>query len=97
MSGAFSVDLEQLDELVVQLARFGRALESVQGDVRSRMNRVHAVWRRVAADEHAAAHAQWRSGSVDVHEALQAMRSIASTAHENYAAAIRVNRALWAR
>lgn len=97
MSGAFSVDLEQLDELVVQLARFGRALESVQSDVQLRMNRVHAVWRGVAADEHAAAHAQWRNGSADTHEALQTMRSIAATAHENYSAAIRVNGALWAR
>ena len=95
-SGGFSVDLEQLEELVAALARFGDALDAVQTDVQSRMNRVHAVWRGVAAEEHAAAHDRWRAGSTDAHEALQTMRSIAATAHANYAAAIRVNGALWA-
>ena len=93
--GSFGVDPELLDELVGQLTRFGRALESVQTDVQSRMHRVQAVWRGVAADEHAAAHARWQSGSAEAHEALQTLRTIAATAHENYSAAIRVNRALW--
>ncbi len=96
MSAGFSVDLEQLEELVSQMARFGHALESVQTDVQSRMNRVHAVWRGVAADEHAAAYARWHDGSTDLHQALQTMRTIAATAHENYSSAIRVNTALWA-
>ena len=96
-SGTFSVDLEQLDELITRLTRLGRTLQSVQADVQFRMNRVHAAWHGVAADEHAAAHARWRAGSEQVHEALQSMRSVAATAHENYSAAIRVNGALWAR
>lgn len=93
--GTFSVDVEQLDELVTRLGRFGRALEAVESDVQARMHRVHAVWQGVAAQEHAAAHARWRKGSADAAEALQTMRTIAATAHENYSAAIRVNRALW--
>jgi WXG100 family type VII secretion target len=96
VSPGFAVDLEALDELVTQLTRFGHALESVQTDVQSRMDRVHAVWRGVAAEEHAAAHARWQRGSADLHEALQTMRSVAGTAHENYSSAVRVNRALWA-
>ncbi|WP_375498108.1 WXG100 family type VII secretion target [uncultured Jatrophihabitans sp.] len=94
---SFTIDPEQLDELITQLARFGRSLESVQTDVQSRMNRVHAVWRGVAAEEQAAAHARWRTGSQEMHEALQTMRTVVATAQENYSAAIRVNGALWAR
>ena len=96
MSPRFAVDLEALDELVAQLTRFGGSLEAVQTDVQSRMNRVHAVWRGVAADEHAAAHARWQRGSADLHEALRTMRAVAATAHENYSSAVRVNTALWA-
>ncbi len=97
MSATFSVDLDQLEELIVRLARFERALESVQIDVQARMSRVHAVWRGVAAEEHAAAHARWCTGSQEMHDALQTMRAIAATARENYSAAIRVNGALWTR
>ena len=96
MSPGFAVDLEALDELVTRLTRFGDALDAVQTDVQSRMNRVGAVWRGVAADEHAAAHARWQRGSADLHEALLTMRTVAAGAHENYASAIRVNTALWA-
>ena len=97
MSGRLSVDLAQLDELITELSRFGQALESVQTDVQSQQNRVHAVWRGVAAEEHAAAHARWRTGSQEMHEALQTMRTIVVTAQENYASAIRANSALWAQ
>jgi WXG100 family type VII secretion target len=92
---AFSVDLELLAALVERMTACGGRLTEVQDDVDTRMKRIHATWSGAAAAQHAQAHQRWVAGARQMHEALAVLRSIASTAEENYGAATRANVAMW--
>lgn len=93
----FSVDLEQLDELVERMGAVEARLEAVHDDVESRMRRLQVVWTGQAAAEHVEAYAQWSTGSREVHEALQNLRRIATLAHQNYRAAMSANASMWSQ
>lgn len=92
---SFAVDLELLAELVDRMTACGQRFEAVQQDVDSRMTRVHATWRGVAAAEHAQAHERWMTGAAQMREALGVLRTIATTAHGNYSSAVRANVQMW--
>jgi WXG100 family type VII secretion target len=94
---SFAIDLELLAALVERMTACGNRLVEVQDDVDARMKRVHATWSGTAAAQHAQAHERWVAGARQMHEALTVLRSIASTAEENYGAAIRANVQMWSR
>ena len=52
-------------------------------------------WTGDAAVTQAAAHTQWSDAVEDLQTALGALRSIATTAHSNYTAALAANRRMW--
>lgn len=90
-----AVDLDRLAEFVDRLELFAAHLSRARTEVDGRVQAVHASWTGDAAAAQAAAHGKWRTGAAEVHEALATLRSIASGAHANYAAAVHANRAMW--
>jgi WXG100 family type VII secretion target len=91
----FTVDFELLDELIDRLAGFSSHLDSVRGDVDTRVQRVHAVWSGQAAAEGMQAHQRWASNAAAMQEALGTLRTISSTARANYTAAVAANAQMW--
>lgn len=97
MSGPYSVDLAQLAQVIDQLDRFDRYLESALDQVERRVNQLHGTWTGQAAQAHQAAHDEWKRGAGDMRTGLSTMRAIASTAHSNYTDAATVNSHMWAQ
>jgi WXG100 family type VII secretion target len=95
VSGSYRVDLAELLDTVDRMASFERSLAEAWDDVDARVNRLHATWSGSAAAAHRAAHDQWRAGAAQMHAALVVMRRIATTAHDNYAAAVSANLRMW--
>ncbi len=89
------VDLARLEQTIDDLARFGTALEQMLDQADERVNRLHATWSGMAADEHRAVHAKWVNGAREMHAALAVMRQIAATAHGNYGEAAAANTRMW--
>jgi WXG100 family type VII secretion target len=89
------VDLDRLDRLVDHLRQVGEQLGRLRTDVDARVQQVHGAWTGTAALSAAAAHARWANGAAELHEALVRLQAIATTAHGNYAAAVRANRRMW--
>ena len=94
---SFAVDTELLAELVARMAACGARLTEVEEEVDARMTRIHAVWRGAAAAEHGEAHQRWLAGARQLHDTLGVLRSIATTADENYRAAAHANVQMWAQ
>jgi WXG100 family type VII secretion target len=90
------VDLARLAELIDRLEAFHSHLLRTRDDVDARVRQLHGEWAGSAAAAQASAHAQWKSGAAEVQDALAALRSVAATAHANYAAAMLANRRMWA-
>jgi WXG100 family type VII secretion target len=89
------VDLDRLANLVDRMALFQAHLARGYDEVTARVHSVQLTWSGAAAEAQASAHARWRAGAAEVHEALGVLRSIASEAHANYAAAVAANRRMW--
>jgi ESAT-6 family protein len=95
VTGRFRVSPEQLWDVVDQMARFDRHLESMLDDVDARVNQLHGSWEGSAAGEHRQAHAKWKRGAQEMREGLAIMRQIAMTAHGNYTDAACVDVSMW--
>ena len=91
------VDLSQLTDLVDRMELLQRHLVQAHDDAAARVRELHMSWTGGAAFAHSAAHAQWSAAAAEVQDALAVLRSIAATAHRNYAAASLANRRMWAR
>ena len=91
------VDLAQLAEFLDRVELVQRHLVRAHDDAAARVRELHVSWTGGAALAHAAAHAQWSAAAAEVQDALAVLRSIAATAHRNYAAATLANRRMWAR
>jgi WXG100 family type VII secretion target len=89
-------DLEALAELVDRMAGLQDQVSRVCEDADARVHELHGSWSGAAAAAYATAHEQWRAGAVEAQEALAVLRSIASVARANYAAAVAANRGMWA-
>jgi WXG100 family type VII secretion target len=93
--GRFRVDPAQLWDVVDQMRRFDRRLESALEQADARVNQLHATWTGAAAAEQRAAHEKWKRGAEEMRAALSVMRGIASTAHDNYTDAAMTNARMW--
>lgn len=86
MSGKFTVDLEQLDDVVSRLG----SLAGFIGDKLTALdNKVAALhggnsWVGVAADAHVAAHKQWAEGAREFHTGVLDLQAAAKQAHGYY-------------
>lgn len=91
------VDLAALDDLIGRMQHFEARLAALRSEAAARTGELHATWRGAAAQTQAGAQATWAAGAGEVHDALVALRSVAVTAHANYAAATAANRRMWSR
>ncbi len=94
MSG-FAVDLDQVAGLVADLDVSRSALGDLLAELSVQVLRMHEAWDGVAAAAHEAAQRQWEDGFAQMSAALADMRAAGVSAHDNYAAAVETNLALW--
>lgn len=92
---SFMVDPDRLSDIVEQMGRFDRQLESALDDVTAKMQQLHMTWSGEAADQQAQAHAEWQRGASEMRAALAVLRQIATTASENYTGAVSANLSMW--
>jgi WXG100 family type VII secretion target len=95
MAPRFSVDLNRMEEAIDRMGTFDTALSAHLDDVDARIGRLHRTWSGDAAEAQRRAHAEWMAAAKQMRTALTTMRSIATTAHDNYAAAVAANVAMW--
>lgn len=89
------MDLDALDELVARMARLQDQVARACRDAEARVRELRGTWSGVAASGYVAADEQWKTGAGEAQEALAVLRSVASTAHSNYVAAVTANRRMW--
>lgn len=89
------VNLDQLADIVDQIDRFEKKLESALEDVDGRVDRLHTTWTGDAAVAHRAAHEEWIRGVAEMRAGLATMRRNASIAHDNYSSAVTTNSGMW--
>jgi WXG100 family type VII secretion target len=91
----YRVDLDRLADLIDQISKFDKGIESALGDVDKRVDRLHMTWAGQAAAEHRRAHAEWTRGVVEMRAGLAEMCANAKIAHGNYHSAITANSRMW--
>lgn len=92
---AYSLDVDDLARVIIDLARGHRALSELAADLERRIDELHLSWEGQAAQAHRLAQAAWNQGFHEMREALARMRQAADTAHRNYTSAAAVNHRLW--
>lgn len=93
----YSVDLDELEDLVADMVRCEQALAELGHGLEREMVALPRVWEGLAAEAQREAHAEWARGMAAMHEALGGLRAAARTAHDNYTAAVEANVAMWER
>lgn len=91
----FHADLDQLADLLDDLARGHDALELLASELARDLARLHGRWDGSAASAHLAAQADWDTGFAAMRSALQSMRAAGATARDNYTAAAHANVVMW--
>ena len=92
---AFEVEVDALREVVSAMASCQRRLLDLAADVEALHAALPPAWSGAAADAHAASYLAWRDDCAAMITALAAVRSLASTADDNYRASVAANLALW--
>jgi len=88
MTEPFSVDLDQLDGLVTQLANLNTFLTERLDDLDQRAAAVHAgSWTGAAATAHETAHREWAAGAREFGAGVAAMGAALRDAHGHYSTA----------
>lgn len=91
----FSIDTDELDRRITEMARFERGLERRLADLDKAIADLHVTWIGDAAVAHRKAHADWTRGAEEMKRALVALRQAAAIAHRNYESAVDANRRMW--
>ncbi|MDG3014657.1 WXG100 family type VII secretion target [Speluncibacter jeojiensis] len=95
MAEPYSVDLDELDDIVAQMSRFDSDAEHLCAEVDALVARLHVTWTGEGADAQQKAHERWQRGATRMREALADLHSTAQVAHTNYTAAVRANVGMW--
>lgn len=93
--GRFTVDSDELDEVVADVAGCEQALEGLTNDLEVQVRALHEVWEGLAAEAQREAHHEWEQGMRAMRDALAGLRGAARTAHGNYTAAVETNLWMW--
>ncbi|MGW6427106.1 WXG100 family type VII secretion target [Nocardia sp. NPDC055053] len=81
---AFSVDLDQLEQLTARMRGYMAAVTDVLTALDAKAKEVEDVWSGAAAAAYTEAHTEWRAGVTDMQEGLAALETAAKTAHQSY-------------
>lgn len=91
----YRVDLEQLDDAVAKMEKFGSTVQDWLGELDRHIAELHLAWSSEAATAQRAAHDKWVAGVNEMRENLYELREVARKAHQNYSAAIETNTRMW--
>lgn len=95
MAEKFTVNTEQLADIVADMAKFDTDAESVCREADQTVARLHGAWTGEAADAQRAAHERWTHGAAEMRSAVADLRKAGDTAHANYTAAVEANQEMW--
>ncbi|WP_045820850.1 WXG100 family type VII secretion target [Williamsia herbipolensis] len=95
MARQFTINTEELADIVSAMARFDSDAESVCSDVDKTVASLHTTWTGEAADAQRAAHDRWTKGAAEMRSAVADLRKAGDTAHTNYTAAVTANTEMW--
>lgn len=93
--GNYSVDPDELDEIIVELEKTESALELLIADLTKQMATLQSTWDGLAAQAQAEAHEEWTAGMNAMRTAMAELRAAARVAHGNYHGAVHANRTMW--
>ncbi|MEV0331356.1 WXG100 family type VII secretion target [Nocardia sp. NPDC050717] len=92
MGSEFTVDLDELEQLVAALAGFAGFINDHLDEIDDRVaGLVGTGWEGIAADAYQVAHQQWSTGARDFVEGIRDMSTAAKTAHTRYTNAADLN------
>ncbi|MDO3651070.1 WXG100 family type VII secretion target [Nocardia mangyaensis] len=81
---AFSVDLDQLEQLTARMRGYMAAVADVLVALDAKAKEVEGVWVGAAAEAYREAYTEWTVGVADMQEGLAALEAAAKTAHQSY-------------
>ncbi|PXX71290.1 WXG100 family type VII secretion target [Nocardia tenerifensis] len=92
MTTEFSVDLDQLDEVVARLSNLAGFVTDHLDEIDDRVATLAGSgWESVAAQAYAEAHRQWAAGAREFAEGIREMSDAAKKAHARYTRALDLN------
>lgn len=97
MDDAFSIDLEELSDVVGDLVLCEGALHRLADDIVRQMAELQAQWDGLAGTAQQELQAEWDAGMAAVRKAVAGIRAAADLAHHNYTGAADANLQLWRR
>ena len=95
--GKYSIDPDDLDEIITDLQKCETALELLTGDLDKQIKALQETWDGLAATAQQEAHEEWTTGMVAMRTALADLRAAARQAHGNYTGAAHANLTMWRR
>lgn len=95
MGDAFSIDPDELSEVVGDLTRCEHQLLRLGEDIARQMAVLQSQWEGLAADAQREAQEEWASGMAAMRSALAELREAADLAHTNYTSAASTNLDMW--
>ena len=95
MADAFAVDLDRLADIVERMASYQTTVDSMLDECDAVVANLHAQWKGVASESHAAVHEQWKQGADMMRNALAQLRWRETHAHTSYSGAIEANLKIW--
>lgn len=95
MTDAFTIDADELDAVVADIARTEAALETLTNDIERQIAKLHETWEGLAAVAQREAQEEWEQGLMTMRQALAELRAAAERASRNYTEAADVNRSMW--
>lgn len=96
MSGEFTVDLDELMELVRRLDDLHEFLDERLRELDRKAGHVHqSSWSGAAAEAHRTAHREWMSAAQEFADGVRQMKRVGDDAHAQYTGAIKANAAMF--
>lgn len=93
--GKYSIDPDELDEIIIDLEKCETALELLTVDLAKQLKTLQETWAGLAARAQEEAHEEWTAGMVAMRTALADLRAAARLAHGNYTGAAQANLTMW--
>ncbi|WP_069161951.1 WXG100 family type VII secretion target [Nocardia altamirensis] len=81
---AFSVDLDQLEQLAARMRGYKAAVADRLAELEAKAKEVEGVWVGSAAVAYSDAHREWAAGVTDMQDGLAALEDALKKAHESY-------------
>lgn len=97
MNDAFSIDPDELSDILGDLTRCEGRLLRLGEDLARQMASLQSQWEGLAADAQREAQEEWASGMNAMRCSLAELRDAADLAHQNYTGAATTNLDMWQR